>query len=127
MYPRTHRIHFTSLEAYSGFASIEGIVRTAPDHIALDYQIKDSLVGVVKSNKKELIIPYEEIEEFEYKRNWFVSRLKITVFNLELLEQFPAAKNGQIVLKIKRNIKELAKDLESYVKLRMSEIKLDRM
>ncbi|MEL6191678.1 MAG: hypothetical protein AAFR66_06500, partial [Bacteroidota bacterium] len=80
-----------------------------------------------KSNKKELIIPYEEIEEFEYKRNWFVSRLKITVFNLELLEQFPAAKNGQIVLKIKRNKKELAKDLESYVKLRMSEIKLDRM
>ncbi|MEM6765561.1 MAG: hypothetical protein AAF824_12470 [Bacteroidota bacterium] len=127
MYSKNLRIHFSTLEAYQGFAAIEGVLRAEQEEVVMDYQIKDSLVGIVKSDQKELLLPYEEIEDFEYKRNWFISRLKITVFNLQLLEKFPASKNGQITLKIKRNQKEKMKDIVSYVRLRKSEINLDKM
>jgi hypothetical protein len=127
MYARQYRIPFSTDEAYAGLAAVEGIMLVEDDQVILEYQMKDNILGMLKSETRELVIPFEELAEVHYKRNWFVSRFRMQVNSMRILGEFPAGKGGQISLKVPRKQKENAKEIESYINLRLSEIRLDRL
>lgn len=127
MINRKMRLHFTAEEAYSGLAEVEGIMRLEPRALVLEFQVKDSIFGVIKSKAKDLRIPFEELEEVEYKVNWRMSRFEIYVQSMHLLGQFPGSKDGRITLKIKRKYKQNAKEFSSHLNLRLSEYRLSSM
>ena len=127
MYSTNLRLHFTTDEAYSGLAEVQGIMRVEKSRLVLEYQVKDGLIGVFKSSPKELRIPFEELSEVKYKLNWFVSRFRLHINSMKILGEFPVGKDGIISLKIKRKQKQAAKDLESYINLRLSEFRLAQM
>jgi hypothetical protein len=127
MYSSNLRLHFTTDDAYSGLAKVEGILRAEKNRLILEYQVKDNLIGVIKSSPKELRIPFEELSEVTYKLNWFVSRFRLHINSMKILGEFPVGKDGVISLRIRRKQKEMAKDLISYINLRLSEIRLDRL
>lgn len=127
MYSNNLRLHFTTDDAYSGLAKVEGILRAEKNRLILEYQVKDNLIGVIKSSPKELRIPFEELSEVTYKLNWFVSRFRLHISSMKILGEFPVGKDGVISLRIRRKQKEMAKDLLSYINLRLSEIRLDRL
>lgn len=127
MYSTNLRLHFTTDDAYSGLAKVQGILRAEKDRLILEYQVKDNLFGVIKSNPKKLNIPYEELAEVNYKLNWFVSRFRLHVNSMKVLGEFPVGKEGVISLRITRKQKQTAKELASYINLRLSEIRLDQL
>ncbi len=127
MYSTNLRLPFKTDEAYSGLAAVEGIMRAEKGRLILEYQVKDNIFGVIKSKPKELMIPYEEMSQVLYKRNWFISRFRLHINSMRILGEFPVGKDGIISLKVKRKHKEIAKNLESYINLRLSEIRLDML
>ena len=127
MIQAVHQIPFLIDDVYGGFARIEGILSAGRNAIGIEFQTKDNIMKVVKSKSKEVTIPYQDIAFVKYKRNMFISRLRIRVNKMGRLDDFPHSDQGEVVLKIKRRDKELIKNLESYVNLRISEIRLDLM
>ena len=127
MFTNSRKLHFSTDQAYNGLAAVAGIMHAEKDRLVLEYQVKDNLFGVLKSKTRKLVIPYKELSEVTYKINWFISRFRLHVNSMEILGEFPASKDGVISLKIKRKQKQAAKELESYINLRLSEIRIEMM
>lgn len=127
MQPFEKTLPFKTDGAYSGFANVEGMLHVERNHLVLEFEIKDSLFGALKSGTKELKIEYADLRRMTYQRSLFKSRLEISVKSVRILSRFPAAKDGQISLKIARRSKEEVEDIETYVNLRIAEIGLEKL
>ena len=125
--PMERDLPFKTDEAYHGFAEIQGLLHVERDHLLLEFELKDALFGVLKSGAKELKISYLDLNHVAYRRSWVKSRLVLQVNNMRVLSAFPGAKDGTIVLKIKRKYKGAAEDIESYANLRIAELKLEKL
>lgn len=122
------RLPFTLSDVYSGFAEANGLLYVQRDDVlVVEVQVKDAFLGVVKSKPKRTYIPFRDIVSLDFKKNWFITRLTIRVTSLEHLNNFPGDHQGEVKLNIKRRDREEAKQLASYVNLRISEIRLDMM
>ena len=127
MYLSQKYIPFTTDKAYGGFADIDGMLQVERDRLVLEYQVKDGILGVLKSSPQDLVIPYDELSTVEFKSGWFSASLRLKIRNLHKLSQFPAGKDGMITLKIKRRDRELADDMEAYINLRIAEVGLEKL
>ncbi|MEL6652796.1 MAG: hypothetical protein AAFQ87_18495 [Bacteroidota bacterium] len=119
-------MHFTA-EGPHGLTEVNGMMRLGQKSLILEYQVKDGIVGMIKSDPKELVIPFDNLLEVKYKLNWAVSRFKITVNSMRILGKFPVSDSGVISLKIKRKQKQGAKELASRLNLLLSEHRLEMM
>ena len=127
MFPHSPKIHFSNDDAYNGFGEIEGILSAVAHGLVLEFQVKDAMIGVVRSGMKELHTPYEAISQIRLKKTWFGSSIRLQVDDMSVLSRFPAAKAGEIVLSIKKRQRPVALDFISQLQLRLSEIKLERL
>ncbi|PSR13232.1 MAG: hypothetical protein C7N36_08910 [Bacteroidetes bacterium] len=127
MQPFEKSLPFKTDDVYHGFAELNGILHVERDHLVLEFEIKDSFIGALKSGAKQLKIEYSELAAMTYVRTFFKSRMELKINNLRILTRFPGAKDGHISLKIKRRFKNEAEDLATYVRLRIAEIGLERL
>ncbi len=127
MLQRNLSLPFKTEDAYSGLASVQGMIRFEPKQLVLEYQVKDNIVGMLKSGTKELRIPFENLNELTYKVNWFISRLKLHVNSMRILGEFPVGKDGIITLRINRKQRQTAREIVSQVNLRLSELRLEML
>ena len=127
MQPFEKSLPFKTDGAYHGLAEVSGILHIDRDHLVLEFEVKDSLFGALKSAPKELKIKYKDLAKLTYARTMFKSRLELKINSLQILSRFPGAKDGHISLKIKRKLKTEAEDISSYVNLRIADIGLDAL
>ena len=114
-------------EIYEGLADAEGVLRTSPDALTLEYQVKDSLLGVVKSGVNTAVIPFDHIDEVDFRSNFLWTRLNIRVDSLQIVGDVPGAKQGRVRLKIPRRYKREAAEIAHDASMRASQSKLDRL
>jgi len=127
MLAQVHRIPFSMEDVYAGFGQVEGILTVNQDRMEFELLTKDAFFGVVKSKPKLIRIPLTEIDSIRYKRNVFISRMYVHVSRLSLVQEFPKSDEGTLVLKIRRNQKENARAIVSFVSYRISELRLSAM
>ncbi len=127
MQPFENALPFKTDDAYHGLAEVQGILHIERDHLILEFQVQDSFFGALKSAPKRLRVDYIDLSKLQYQRSWFKSRIELKINNLRILSKFPGAKDGRISLKVKRKLKEEAEDIESYVNLRVAEMKLEKL
>ena len=127
MQPFEKTLPFKTDGAYHGFAEVSGMLHVDRDDLELEFEVKDSFFGALKSGPKKLSISYADLSKLTYVRTLFKSRLEIKVKSLRILSQFPAAKDGLITLKINRKLKEETEDIVTYVNLRIAEIGLEKL
>ncbi|MGH1435870.1 MAG: hypothetical protein ACRBG0_15600 [Lewinella sp.] len=127
MQPFEKTLPFKTDGAYHGFAEVSGMLHVERDHLELEFEIKDSFLGALKSGPKQLKIAYSDLSKLTYVRTLFKSRLELKLKRLRILSQFPGAKDGMISLKIKRKLKEETEDITTYVNLRIAEIGLEKL
>lgn len=125
MQPFVKSLPFKTDGAYHGLAEVSGLLHIEKNQIVLEFEIKDSFFGALKSDPKQLKIKYKDLSELMYVRTIFKSRLELKINSLQILSRFPGAKDGHISLKIKRKLKIEAEDISTYVNLRIAEIGLD--
>lgn len=114
-------------EIYEGFADAEGVLRISSEALTLEYQVKDNLLGVVKSGVSTAVIPFDHIDEVDFRSNFLWTRLNIRVDSLQIVGDVPGAKQGKIILKIPRRYKREAAEMAHEASIRSSQSKLDRL
>ncbi len=111
-------------EIYEGFATMEGMIRIDTNAIIFEYQTKDALLGIVKSDTKTARIEFSEIESIEYKKSLFTSKLFISANVFLGSKGFPNNDANELTLKIKRSNSDIASEFVSRINLRISEERL---
>ena len=114
-------------EIYEGFADAEGVLRISSEALTLEYQVKDNLIGVVKSGVRTAVIPFERIDEVDFRSNFFRTAINIRVSSMQVVEDVPGAKQGRVRLKIPRRYKREAAEIAHEASIRSSQSKLDRL
>lgn len=114
-------------QIYEGLADAEGVLRISSDALTLEFQVKDNLIGVVKSGVSTAVIPFERIDEVDFRSNLFRTALDIRVSSMQIVEDIPGAKQGKVSLKIPRRYKKEAAEIAYEASIRSSQSKLDRL
>ncbi len=112
-------------EIYEGLAEAEGVLRISSNALTLEFQIKDGLFGLTKSDVKMAIIPFHRIVEIDFHSNFLFTDLDIRVSSMQIVEDVPGQKQGRITLKIPRRYKREAAEIAHEASIRSSQSKLD--
>jgi len=118
---------FKIRDVFQGFAECHGILSFDGKHLTFEYQTKDSIVGALQSEVKEICFSIDEIEEFIFKKNIFRRRLIIRVGNMISAMRIPNAESGEIRLSIARKHLNAALNLTSQVQLQLTDAELRRV
>ena len=60
---------------YSDLAYADGLLSIEGETLALEIQTKDSIIGLLKSNVKEIHIPIADLADVTFKSKWFTHNL----------------------------------------------------
>jgi len=104
-----------SIAAYDGFASVEGLMSFDDLSLTLEFELKDSVVGLLKSDVKNVQIPVEEIVSIELHKGWFRTRLAIQASTLNATKGIPESSQGRVTLSIARSHRDAVEQLVSRV------------
>ena len=108
---------FKIKNVFEGFAEVHGILTYDGEPLNIEFQTKDSLLGVIESGIKDISIPKSAIEEIDFKKNIFGCSLIIRVARMQSVEGIPKQEGGEIKLSIARKHTDLALDLVSQIDL----------
>ncbi len=120
-------IPFTLPEVYHGLAEGHGRLHVGEEGLRLEYRVKDAVFGLLKSAVREVFLPYDDIEEFEYREGWFRRRFFIHVNTLQIAKDFPGADEGHIVLRFRKVSRDRLRTISSHITLQLSEHRLRRI
>ncbi len=121
----TKSVQFEIPAINHGLQKASGLLKLEEEQLILEFQVKDALLEILKSEVKEIAIPLRDLQSVEYKKGWFSSKVILEAGSLRVFEDIPGADHGECELKIKRKEREDAEKLISKVRLVMSEIKLN--
>lgn len=126
MLPQLISLPFSIPNAYEGFAKVHGILSVNEIGLTLEFEVKDGLVGVLKSGVKVVQVPINEIASVDLQRFWLFTRIVIRTKSMAILSQVPQSKAGKVaVWSIGFQNRELAERLVSSLKSKVMERELD--
>ena len=99
---------FSGLDLFAGFAEGKGLAKASPSELRLEFVVTDTVVSVLRSGVKEILIPRSEIDVVRLKRGWFGTQVHIRVKSLKWLADLPGRENGEVTLHIARRDRDQA-------------------
>lgn len=112
---------FKNNDTYEGLAVTEGCLKINDNSLVFEFFTKDSMIGLLKSEVKQVVVGFEDIAEISFKKSIFGSKLKLRLNNFMLAQKLPAQDAGEVKLRIARNNREIAASFVSKVQLAMSD------
>lgn len=94
-------IPFSLGHVWAGFAEGHGMLRGDGPDLVIEYQIKDSLFGVLRGAPKTLRLPLTQIDSVSLRKGWFGGRtLVLQAKSLAAVAAIPTAEKGCVEFKI---------------------------
>lgn len=115
------------LAVNQGFAEAQGLIHIKKTSLILEFEVKDAFGGFIKSNLKEIEIPFEEIESLTYKKGFWGAKVLIEGNSMRTFEEIPESEQGRCELKIKRKDRDQAQQSISSARVALSEYKLSKL
>lgn len=121
------RIPFKIKNLNYGLAEARGLLHIGEDELVLELESQDTVVGLIKSELKEIVIPFGDVEEINYKSGWFSAKIEIVGKSMKVMNNLPGADHGSATLHIRRRDREKAERVLSRARLELSEFKLKEL
>jgi hypothetical protein len=105
---------------YGGLAYSDGILRDEGDHLVLEYQTKEAVVGdMLKSSVREARIPRDVLSSVTLRHTWLglKTELVIQTTRMEFVANVPGMTRGQLVLGVARRDRPAAEKLVADLRL----------
>lgn len=104
-----------SLDVYGGFGECNGLLKNDKQGLSLEFQTRDAVAGIVKSDVKQVAIPFHELVSVTMTKgwlgmNWMGVKLIIQTSNLKTLQAVPGMSQGRLELSIAKKDIEEAED-----------------
>ena len=118
---------FVIPKVYEGLAVARGMARASRAGLTLEFEVKDSLVGVIRSGVREIQIRIDDLDRLDLRKGWFKTRLLVRTRRMAVLDKVPGHQVGVIELRIAREDRAVAEALVSQLMLIVSERELERL
>ncbi|NGP78051.1 hypothetical protein G3570_15485 [Balneolaceae bacterium YR4-1] len=125
-YNSNKTVPFIIPEINNGFQQAEGLLKVNKEQLELEFEVKDSILGVIKSGLKETVIPFSELKSIEFKKGWFSTKIILNGTSMKTFKDLPGSELASCTLKVKRKHRDEAETLISQARLQLSEYKLDQ-
>ena len=99
--------------AFQGFADTQGILSVDGPDLKLEFQTTDNLVGLLKSDTREVRLPLDTVQQITFHKGWFRRSVIIRVSEMRRASEIPNYDQGEIVLSIARKHSQIAADFVS--------------
>ena len=126
MYLKNFTLSF-KIEVFEGLAETDGLLSFDADSLKLEFQTKDSIFGVIKSNIKKVFIPLDKIRNIEFKKGFFKDKLFIYTNSLDVVKKLPGGEGNEIKLILKKKNRIDTRNFSSKVNLLISENRLNEL
>ncbi len=114
-------------DIYWGLVGVRGVLRNDAEHLVLEFETKDNIVGLLSSEISETRVRIGAIEEIGLRQRILGlggAVLRIRTMDMASLKDIPGHTEDGIRLTIGRKYRRAARLLVSEVKLRIAEIRL---
>jgi hypothetical protein len=113
--PIMNTVPFT-VDLYGGLGRCEGLLRDEGECLGLEFQIKDSLAGILKSGVRNVRIPLKDLVSVTLQKGWLGTcwlGLKIILQSnrIETLQDVPGSTQARVELHIARRDRDAAEQL----------------
>ena len=119
-------VPFIIPEINSGFQQAEGLLKLSKDKLELEFEVKDAILGVIKSGVKDVAIPFSDLKSISFKKGWFSAKIILEATSMKAFRDLPGTELATCTLKVKRKHRDDAQSLISQARLQLSEFKLDQ-
>jgi hypothetical protein len=99
---RSFSIPIKLADSFEGLAESKGLLSIKDESILIQFQTKDAVLGVVKSDLTEVKIPLANLVELSYKKRIFGNKLILKIDDLRIIAKLPESDNNEVVLSIAR-------------------------
>ncbi len=129
-------VPFSIGNVFGGFGIAKGVLRRESDDLVLEFQLKDGVLGLLRSDVRTIRIPIGSIEEIGLNRVWSdplhllrkgTWQLRVRTMHLRSVVDVPGHEEDGFRLTVLRKYRRVAQALLSEVDLRMVEIRLRQL
>ncbi len=108
-------------DAVGGFAVTEGVLRLDAQGLTLEFLTKDSVVGLIRSDVRQVRLDLDDIEQVEHLVHPFGARLRIRARSLQAIADVPGQDGPEVVLKHKARHGAAVRSLSHELNRRLGE------
>jgi hypothetical protein len=119
-------IPFTLPDA-NDFVEASGLLRFDADGLHLEFQTKDAIIGVIKSDVKSVRLRPDDLRNLVYKKSWFRHMLIIQAKEFKAIAKVPGAASGEVRLKVRKSDADQARSLCLHVSSALTDARLKRL
>jgi hypothetical protein len=110
---------FTIEGVMTSLADMEGIARLEESGLVLEFMVKDNVLGLLKTQPREVCIPFADLAEVTFKRGWFKGVLALRARRMSAIADIPGNDEGQLRLQCRRRYREAGQEFASSLSLRL--------
>jgi hypothetical protein len=108
-----------------GFAEVSGLAKVGRSGLTLELEAIH--LGKPKSGVREVRVPIRELDSVDLKAGWLKTEMIIRARGLNTLNGVPGSGQGRVTLRIPRRDREAARRASSTLRLRITEIEVERL
>ncbi|HEY3862710.1 MAG TPA: hypothetical protein VGO59_12565 [Verrucomicrobiae bacterium] len=102
------------------FAETEGILSADEAGLNLEFRTSDSVIGIIKSDVRQVTLPMDSIAAVIFKKGIFESRIIIRVSQMRAAADIPGFQQGELALSISRKHRPAAEELVASIQQGMA-------
>lgn len=121
------RVPFKIPSLYADLGEAEGVLSMEDDHLSIEIQTRDAIIGLIKSGVKEINIPISELAEVLFESKLFSKKLVVRGRKMSTLSKIPGCESGELKLNIDRKNKDAATAFATDIGIRIQEERLKRI
>ncbi len=105
-----------TVEVFGGFGRCEGLLRDDGDAICLEFQMKDTAIGILKSGVRKVRVPLKDLTSVAIVKGWFGTtwlglKIVLQAARMDSLEDVPGMSQGRVALSVARKDRNAAEQL----------------
>jgi hypothetical protein len=102
-----------TIELFGGLGQCDGLLRDEGKQLAMEFQIKDTLAGLIKTNVRQIQIPLKDLVSVTLMKGWLGTswlgvKLVLQAARMDILQDVPGMNQGRIELSVARKDRDAA-------------------
>jgi hypothetical protein len=111
-----------------GFQEAKGLLSFENDALTFEYEISDSVTGIIKSGLKKTRVPFSELTSIQIRERFLrVTRIEVRSRSMSALSDVPGSDAANVILKIRKTDRDDARNFVSAASLALSEFRLAQL
>jgi hypothetical protein len=105
-----------TINLYGGLGQCDGLLRDEGTHLAVEFQTKDAVAGILKTGVRKVRIPLKDLVAVTLTKGWLGTswlgvKIVLQAARMETLQDIPGMAQGRVELSVARANREAAEKL----------------